>query len=268
MQQAIDFLEDSRQLYDVMVELNDSDFDKVTLFKDWTINDVVGHIYMFNVAARLTLDDEHEYGRFIKAVYDGLGRGEKLVDIQKPWLGTLAGRDLLSAWWEDAQKLFESYKDADVARRVKWIGPDMSARSCITARQMETWAHGQEVFDILGIKRHCFDRIKNIVYLGVLTYGWTFENRKLIPPDPMPYIYLRSPEGNVWEWNSDQDENFIRGCAVEFAQVVTQVRNIDDTNLVCGGKAARQWMELAQCFAGPPSEPPKAGERYISNVTS
>jgi len=35
--------------------------------------------------------------------------------------------------------------------RVKWIGVDMSARSCLTARLMETWAHGQEIYDILGV---------------------------------------------------------------------------------------------------------------------
>ncbi len=266
MQQAIDFFEDSKQLYELMAPLSDEDFDKVTLFKGWSINDVIGHLYMFNVAARLTLIDDHKYAKFIKVVQEGLSRGEKLVEIQRPWLGTLGGRALLSAWWEDVQDLFAAYKDADVARRVKWIGPDMSARSCITARQMETWSHGQEVFDILGVERPCFDRIKNIVYLGVLTYGWTFQNRKLTPPDPMPYVCLQSPEGQVWEWNSEQDENFIKGSAVDFAQVVTQVRNIDDTSLVSEGKAARQWMELAQCFAGPPSDPPSYGERYINDL--
>ena len=55
----------------------------------------------------------------------------------------------------------------------------MSARSKITARHMETWAHGQEVFDALGKDREEKDRIKNIVHMGVIAYGWTFVNRKL-----------------------------------------------------------------------------------------
>ena len=50
----------------------------------------------------------------------------------------------------------------------------MSARSSITARQMETWALGQEVFDVLGLERVNTDRVRNIAYLGVSTSGWTF----------------------------------------------------------------------------------------------
>ena len=44
----------------------------------------------------------------------------------------------------------------------------MSARSAISARQMETWAHGQEVFDVLGADREEHDRIRNIVVLGLI----------------------------------------------------------------------------------------------------
>lgn len=42
----------------------------------------------------------------------------------------------------------------------------MSARSCITARQMETWAHGQEIFDALGVVRRDGDRIRNVAHLA------------------------------------------------------------------------------------------------------
>ena len=31
-----------------------------------------------------------------------------------------------------------------------WYGPSMSARSFVTARLMETWAHGMDVADALG----------------------------------------------------------------------------------------------------------------------
>ena len=54
----------------------------------------------------------------------------------------------------------------------------MSVRSSITARHMETWAHGQEIFDQLGFERIDTDRIKNIVVIGV-NIGWTYINRNL-----------------------------------------------------------------------------------------
>ena len=76
---------------------------------------------------------------------------------------------------------------ADPKARLKWPGPDMSARSSITARLMETWAHGQEVYDHLGVVRQNADRIQNIVVLGVNTFGWTYATRKQTPPGPMPH---------------------------------------------------------------------------------
>jgi hypothetical protein len=44
----------------------------------------------------------------------------------------------------------------------------------------------------------------------------------------------------------------VRGSAVEFCLVVTQRRNVADTDLVVDGSDAKEWMSLAQAFAGPP----------------
>lgn len=49
---------------------------------------------------------------------------------------------------------------------------------------------------------------------------------------------------------------------MEFCQVVTQVRNIADTRLSVTGDIAQRWMAIAQCFAGPPENPPEAGTRH------
>ena len=138
----------------------------------------------------------------------------------------------------------------------------MSVRSSITARLMETWAHGQEIYDQLGINRVEDDRIKNIVIIGMNTFGWTFANRNLEVPEKIPRLFLLSPSKIKWEWNKDNKEDSITGNASEFCQVVTQVRNINDTSLKVTGNIAKKWMSIAQCFAGPPEDPPKVGTRY------
>jgi len=138
----------------------------------------------------------------------------------------------------------------------------MSALSSITARQMETWAHGQEVFDVLGAERVDTDRIRNIAHLGVSTFGWTFINRGMVVPDPAPFVQLTGPSGVVWNWNTPQNDNMVQGQASDFAQVVTQVRNVAETGLNVTGQGAQDWMKLAQCFAGPPVDPPAPGQRY------
>ena len=137
----------------------------------------------------------------------------------------------------------------------------MSVRSSITARLMETWAHGQAVYDVLGEERQNTDRIRNIVVLGVNTFGWTYKVRGEEPPGPMPHLVLTAPSGEIWRYGEPSDTERISGQAAEFCQVVTQTRNVRDTALEVRGANAADWMSKAQCFAGPPETPPAAGTR-------
>ncbi len=262
MKQAEDFREEFNTLADILAPLNEADFETVTLFKSWTINDVIGHLYMFDVAALKSLESDAAFAAFFAPIAAQMAQGKTMLQAQYPWLDGLQGRALYARWRENANKVADAFLATDPKRRLKWAGPDMSALSSVTARQMETWAHGQEVFDCLGQTRTEGDRIRNIAHLGVNTFGWTFLNRKLPVPDPAPYVRLTGPSGAVWEWNASQADNSVSGDAVEFARVVTQVRAIADTGLIVKGKAAQDWMAIAQCFAGPPEQPPAQGQRH------
>ena len=99
---------------------------------------------------------------------------------------------------------------------------------------------------------------------GVRTFGWTFANRKQPPPGAVPYVRLTAPSGAIWEWNAPSAESAVEGDGVEFCQVVTQTRGVGDTSLRVVGDVARQWMALAQCFAGPPNDPPAKGTRFAA----
>jgi uncharacterized protein (TIGR03084 family) len=260
--QALDFLDESRALHALLEPLGDADFEQVTQFKGYTIGDVVGHLHHWNQAADLSLRDAAGFQAFYKTVVEGLGRGLTLPRIADEWLGGLRGRALLAEWRAFFEKMGERFAAADPKARVPWAGPSMSVRSSITARLMETWAHGQEVYDVLGVERVNGDRIQNIAVLGVNTFGWTFLNRKLEVPKQVPYVRLRAPSGAIWEWNAPSDTERVEGSAAEFCQVVTQVRALGDTQLRVTGKTARSWMSIAQCFAGPAADPPAPGTRF------
>lgn len=263
MQQAEDFRQESRALATLLDPLKDAEFDQLTQFKGWSIDDVIGHLHLFNAAAAATLESDAAFQAIFAPIEAGLAAGRSLRDMQFPWLDGLRGRALFEAWRDTAEAMADAYANADPKRRVKWAGPEMSALSSITARQMETWAHGQEVFDALGQDRAEQDRIRNIAHLGVATFGWTFINRGLPVPDPAPYVQLTAPSGGKWDWNQPQNDNAIHGTAVDFARVVTQVRNVAETDLVVTGQGAQDWMAMAQCFAGPPVDPPVPGMRYV-----
>lgn len=266
LDEAKDFKAECDALAALLEDADDGVFQTATLFKTWTIEDVLAHLHMWNYAAGLTLDSRDKFQAFLTFFMKHLGAGKGHVEIQRVWLdeqcGAARGKALFHRWRDFYPALAESYRRADPERRVAWVGPEMKARSKIIARQMETWAHGQEVFDALGAERENKDRIRNICHLGVTTYSWAFRNRGEEPPAPKPYIKLTAPSGALWEWNQRQDGNAVIGDAVGFAQVVTQTRNVADTTLKTIGETAARWMAIAQCFAGAPEDPPAKGARY------
>jgi len=78
----------------------------------------------------------------------------------------------------------------------------------------------------------------------------------------MPYLELLSPSGDIWTYGESQADNCIQGAAVDFARVVTQTRNVADTELNVVGDGAASWMSKAQCFAGGANPPPEQGSRF------
>ena len=262
LEQAIHFKEESDALYKLLINADKNSFKLKTQFKSWTINDVLYHLHVWNIAALLSLKNENEFKEFMQSFMEAVKSGNSAREYEKILSDNTEGLDLLNLWKETYEKISNEFAKSDPKKRVKWAGPDMSVRSSITARHMETWAHGQEIFDQLGFERIDTDRIKNIVVIGVNTFGWTYINRNLSIPEKMPKLSLLSPSNELWEWNEDNEEDMISGSATEFSQVVTQVRNINDTSLKVSGKIANEWMSIAQCFAGPPENPPEKGTRF------
>lgn len=262
LHQALDFRAESDTFFDLLDSLEAHGWDRKTQFKDWTINDVLAHIHLGNYLADLSLQDSRAFLDFIQTFRQISKKNPRRLYATHEWLDGLHNRALLQRWREFYIEMWDRFARADPKMRVKWVGPDMSVRSSISARLMETWAHAQAVYDVLGRERSATDRLKNVAVIGVNTFGWTFRNRGLpVPADP-PYVRLSAPSGEMWEWNPVQDHNTIQGRAVEFCQVVTQVRNIADTSLEVRGDTATSWMSIAQCFAGPPSMPPAPGTRF------
>ena len=255
MQQAHDFGEECEALHALIATLNEVDYEKPTAFKGWTSNEVLVHLHYWNKAADVSLTDTDA----LMAMVGGVMNAPTMRGYENSQV-TERGPELLKLWYDFAKDMTARWGDLDPKQRVKWAGPDMSVRSSITARQMEHWAHGQEVLDLFGAERENTDRIRNIVVLGVNTFGWTFKVRGEEPPGEMPKLVLTAPSGAVWEYG-ENDDNLIEGSAVEFCQVVTQTRNIGDVELKMAGPTAKEWMAKAQCFAGAPETPPAPGTR-------
>jgi len=251
LKQVEDLLEEGTELKALLDTLTPADWAKPTPFKNWTVNQVIQHLHGSDRMAVLSLNSREEFEAVAKD-------RTKVKATMNP---TQTNADLLGDWWDYFQQMCEQLGNSDPKRRLAWFGPDMGVMMFTTARQMETWAHAQDIYDLLQQPRNNTDRLKNIAVIGVKTYGWTFANRKLAPPGAAPYVKLQAPSGDIWEFNEPQPDNYVEGSAVEFCHVVTQGRNIQDVNLSVVGEPATQWMDIAQCFAGPPEDPPEPGTR-------
>ena len=259
LQQAIDFRDESDALHALLAPLSDADFARPTRFKGWTIDDILSHLHFWNAAAERSLRDEAGFLVLIARARKALQTGLRAFEDSEN--GGLRGRALLAEWRDKYLATAEHFAATDPKRRLKWAGPDMSALSSITARLMETWAHGQAAYDLLGVERVDTDRIYNIALLGVNTFGWTFTNRRLPVPEHAPHLRLRAPSGAQWTFNEPDEGERVEGSATEFCQVVAQTRHVADTQLRVVGPTSAHWMAIAQCFAGPPNDPPLPGQR-------
>ena len=262
LSQALDFRDECDALHSALENAPAEAWSEPTQFKGWTFDDVLGHLYFFDHASAIAARSRDEVQALFRDIFQASATGVSLIDYSRRWLDGCAGTDLLDRWRSQYQRLADIYAAFEPDHRLAWAGPDMSARSFMSARQMETWAHGQAIFDALGLDRIEHDRLRNIAVMGVNTFGWTFKVNRREVPAVKPYVRLTSPSGALWEWNEPVTADRVEGSAVDFCRVVAQTRNLLDTNLAVTGDIARQWMESAQCFAGPPEKPPAPGTRF------
>ena len=228
-------------------------WDRLTPAPGWAIRDQVHHLARFDDVAGLAISDPR---RFVEL------RDRILADVEADGMAQLeAARsarpaELLERWEGGRRRLMTALAPLEGGARIGWFGPPMSARSFATARLMETWAHGEDVAAAMGVSRAPTGRIRHIVHLGVVTRGWSYANRGLVAPAEPVRVELSGPDGGIWDFGPEGATDRIVGPAVDFCRVVTQRVHPAATGLVVVGPAAEEWMGLAQCFAGPPTEGP------------
>ena len=251
-----DLAMEQQELDTIVANLSEDQWKTMTPSEGWDIKEQIRHIAYFEDRARHCASNPEAFRQWLK---------EMLQDPDKMMAHIeTTGKDLTAAqtldWWRKERKaLLSILKKMSRKDRLPWYGPDMSAISFATARLMETWAHGQDVVDALGIERKPTERLHHIAHLGVSTFGWSFANRKMEVPETPVRVELTGPSGDSWSWGPEDAKDLVRGPAEDFCLVVVQRRHVADTNLVIAGETANQWMSISQAYAGPPAEGRKPG---------
>lgn len=160
--------------------------------------------------------------------------------------------ELLTTWRETRRNIADVLLATKPGEKLPWFGPPMNAVSMATARLMETWAHGQDVADGLGIERTPTDRLKNVAHIAYRARGFAYITNGLTPPDNTVYLELSSPSGELWTWGDPQDDQSVKGNALDFCLLAVQRRHRNECDVTAKGADADHWLEIIQAFAGPP----------------
>jgi len=231
------------------------EWDLPTPAEGWAVRDQISHLAFFDEAGRLAMVDEDAFARSVDEVMASTGDPME-VHLSR---GRAMGGDELLEWWGSAHRaMIEVFATADPSARVPWFGPSMGVLSFISARLMETWAHGQDVCDALGAERAPTARLRHIVHLGVRARPFSYMVRGREVPAGRIDVVVAGPDGDEWRWEigeaagDDAEVATVTGPALDFCLTVTQRRNVADTGLVVTGALAEDWMAIAQAFAGPP----------------
>lgn len=226
----------------------------------WTVAHQIAHLAWTDRLALLAATDRQAFDQALK---QAMTDPEGYVDAGAAEGAAEPPQQLLARWRLGRTALRDALAAQPDGARLPWFGPPMSVASMATARLMETWAHGLDVADAVGLSRKPTSRIRHVAHLGVRTRDFAFAVHGLPAPGEEFRVELTGPAEETWTWGPDGAKQRVSGSAYDFCLLVTQRRNRADLDLTAAGPDADRWLDIAQAFAGPPGpgRPPSNGRR-------
>ncbi|MFC4146753.1 TIGR03084 family metal-binding protein [Micromonospora mangrovi] len=245
-----DLAAESDQLDALVSGLPAEDWARQTPAPGWTVAHQIAHLAWTDHVAGLAATDPDAFYASVLAAPDPA----RLVDDgAESFLAPPA--DLLTRWRDGRAALAAALAAAPPGEKLPWYGTRMSPASMTTARIMETWAHGEDVADALGVTRTPTARLRHVAHLGFRTLGHGFAaHGRAVPADPVRVELTAPPgaDGPLWTFGPREATDRVTGPALDFCLLVTQRRHRADLALTATGPTADAWLDVAQAFAGPP----------------
>lgn len=246
---AADLAAEHEALDRVVAGRSDDELLTATPAEGWDVRDELAHLAGFDENATAALRDPEGFTAGLARI---LETGEDPIAAITERGRSMAPVEVVEWWRRARSELLSAIEQADPAARVPWYGPPMSHMSFVTARLMETWAHGQDVRDAYGVPPEVSNRLRHVAHIGIGARTYSYVVRGLDVPEQPVAVRLTAPDGSEWTWGDPAAADVVSGPAVDFCLVVTQRRHLDDVDLTVQGPFAEEWMGIAQAFAGGP----------------
>ncbi|HET6561809.1 MAG TPA: TIGR03084 family metal-binding protein [Marmoricola sp.] len=228
--------------------LDEDGWRTATPAEGWDVATSIAHLAWTDEVAAVAATDKAGWDAVVLRALDDPGA---LVDGEALAGGAVPPTQLLARWRASRARLSDALAAHDPATKLPWFGPPMSPTSMATARYMETWAHGLDIAEGLGVAVEPHDRVRHVVHIGVRTRGFSFASNGLPAPTEEVRVELRAPSGELWEYGDEGAAQRVTGQAWDFALLVTQRRHRSDLAVTAEGEEADRWLDVAQAFAGP-----------------
>jgi uncharacterized protein (TIGR03084 family) len=247
----VDLAAEGAALEAVIAGLEDTAWLQPTPAEGWTVAHQIAHLAWTDAQALYAARDPEGFTRAASAAAATLTTA--VDDAAADGAATAPGQ-LLARWRTGRTALAEALSSLPPGTRLPWFGPPMSVASMATARLMETWAHGLDVTDALGLPPSVSPRLRHVAHIGVRTRDFAFAQRGLPAPVEPFRVELDAPDGSTWTWGPEDAAQRVTGPALDFCLCVTRRRNRADLALRATGSDADRWLDIAQAFAGPPGD--------------
>ncbi len=221
----------------VVADLDEAAWDTPSSAAGWTIADQIHHL---DVSDRLALASL---------------AGEAVPKMESdPVIPALTSRpsgvEILASWRATRTEMLERAAEVDSRAVLDWVASSLSARTLVTTRLTECWAHGLDCVVALGVEPVDTDRLRHIVHQSYRVLPYALSLSGVDPPGPLDDLALdlAGPGGEAW-WTGRRDApSVIRGTAGEWCRVAVHRLDVAATSLSATGPLAEVALRVVRTY--------------------
>ncbi|GAA1952429.1 TIGR03084 family metal-binding protein [Amycolatopsis minnesotensis] len=211
----------------------------------WTIAHQIAHLASADANALIAIRTPEAFAAVLKQTE---AAGPRHADLDAAAGAAKPRAELLAQWRAGRTELAAALRGLPLDHAFPWFGSRLTPALMVPLRLMETWAHGQDIFDTLDVSRRPANRLRHVACLGVLGRELSFHAAGLPIPAAPFRVELTGPDGRLWAWGPEDAAQGIQGSALDFCLRVTHRRPLAETDLTAIGGDAQKWLEIARVF--------------------
>ncbi|MER5788052.1 TIGR03084 family metal-binding protein [Streptomyces sp. NPDC001980] len=222
-----------------------TDWSLPTPAEGWTIAHQIAHLASADANVLIAIRTPDAFEAVLKQAE---AAGSKYADLDAAEGAAKPRSALLEEWRAGRAEVAAALCDIALDHGFPWYGSQLTASLMVPLRLMETWAHGQDVYDTLGVPHRATGRLRHVASLGVIGRELSFYAAQLpLPTEPFR-VELTGPDGRTWAWGPEDAAQRVRGSGLDFCLRVTHRRSLAETDLTAVGEDAQKWLDIARVF--------------------